>query len=166
MSFIIIFLVLVFVLILMTNKSKYEYYTNNISAPDILAPLKKLNLVVSHSNIMIIENNNVLLCETNYELVIYIISAKNGNSINKLNVTEPFEQIIISILLSYFGKSHHINEDVIATNDLRMISGNFKKLLSKDKFKDCALVDYGFIYHRDKYFAQDDVTWFLLEKRK
>ena len=26
------------------------------------------------------------------------------------------------------------------------------------------LVDYGFIYHRDSYFAQDDVTWFLLEK--
>jgi len=26
------------------------------------------------------------------------------------------------------------------------------------------LVNYGFAYHRDKYFAQDDVTWFLLEK--
>lgn len=35
-----------------------------------------------------------------------------------------------------------------------------------DKFKDVFLVDYGFIYHRDKYFAQDDVTWFLLEKMK
>jgi len=26
------------------------------------------------------------------------------------------------------------------------------------------LVDYGFAYHRDRYFAQDDLTWFLLEK--
>ena len=33
-----------------------------------------------------------------------------------------------------------------------------------DKFKDVSLVDYGFAYHRDKYFPQDDVTWFLLEK--
>ncbi len=33
-----------------------------------------------------------------------------------------------------------------------------------DKFKDVILVDYGFAYHRDKYFPQDDVTWFLLEK--
>jgi pseudaminic acid biosynthesis-associated methylase len=28
-----------------------------------------------------------------------------------------------------------------------------------------ALVDYGFAYHRDPYFPQDDCTWFLLEKR-
>lgn len=26
------------------------------------------------------------------------------------------------------------------------------------------LVDYGFSYHRDNYFPQDDATWFLLEK--
>ncbi|MEZ5648338.1 MAG: pseudaminic acid biosynthesis-associated methylase [Alphaproteobacteria bacterium] len=26
------------------------------------------------------------------------------------------------------------------------------------------LVHYGFVYHRDYYFPQDDITWFLLEK--
>ena len=26
------------------------------------------------------------------------------------------------------------------------------------------LIDYGFVYHRDGYFSQDDVTWFLMEK--
>lgn len=26
------------------------------------------------------------------------------------------------------------------------------------------LVDYGFVYHRDPNFPQDDITWFLLEK--
>ena len=26
------------------------------------------------------------------------------------------------------------------------------------------LRDYGFLYHRDNYFPQDDLTWFLLEK--
>jgi len=34
-----------------------------------------------------------------------------------------------------------------------------------DKFNDLALVDYGFVYHRDNNFPQDDLTWFLLEKK-
>jgi len=34
-----------------------------------------------------------------------------------------------------------------------------------DKYPDLRLVDYGFVYHRDSYFPQDDMTWFLIEKR-
>ncbi|MGR3176664.1 MAG: pseudaminic acid biosynthesis-associated methylase [Candidatus Anammoxibacter sp.] len=34
-----------------------------------------------------------------------------------------------------------------------------------DKFPDLDLVDYGFVYHRDPNFPQDDCTWFLLEKK-
>lgn len=34
-----------------------------------------------------------------------------------------------------------------------------------DKYPDLRLVDYGFVYHRDNIFPQDDMTWFLLEKR-
>ncbi len=33
-----------------------------------------------------------------------------------------------------------------------------------DRFSDLSLVDYGFVYHRDRIFPQDDLTWFLLEK--
>jgi len=33
-----------------------------------------------------------------------------------------------------------------------------------DKYQDLQLVDYGFCYHRDNNFPQDDITWFLLEK--
>lgn len=33
-----------------------------------------------------------------------------------------------------------------------------------DRFNDLKLVDYGFKYHRDNNFAEDDMTWFLLEK--
>ncbi|MDD4803454.1 MAG: hypothetical protein PHF24_11060 [Syntrophomonas sp.] len=33
-----------------------------------------------------------------------------------------------------------------------------------DEYKDLRLVDYGFVYHRDNNFPQDDLTWFLLEK--
>lgn len=33
-----------------------------------------------------------------------------------------------------------------------------------DKHPDLTLIDYGFCYHRDPNFPQDDITWFLLEK--
>jgi pseudaminic acid biosynthesis-associated methylase len=34
-----------------------------------------------------------------------------------------------------------------------------------DTFGDLDLVDYGFVYHRDNNFRQDDITWFLVQKR-
>ncbi|MEL7687272.1 pseudaminic acid biosynthesis-associated methylase [Citromicrobium bathyomarinum] len=34
-----------------------------------------------------------------------------------------------------------------------------------DRYPDLTLVDYGFVYRRDPNFPQDDITWFLLEKR-
>lgn len=35
-----------------------------------------------------------------------------------------------------------------------------------DRFPDLRLVSYGFTYHRDSNFPQDDANWFLLEKTK
>lgn len=34
-----------------------------------------------------------------------------------------------------------------------------------DCHPDVQLVDYGFFYHRDKFFPEDDSNWFLMEKR-
>lgn len=34
-----------------------------------------------------------------------------------------------------------------------------------DRHPNMSLVDYGFAYRRDPQFPQDDVTWFLMEKR-
>jgi pseudaminic acid biosynthesis-associated methylase len=34
-----------------------------------------------------------------------------------------------------------------------------------DRFSQLSLVNYGFCYHRDLYFPQDDLTWFVLEKK-
>jgi pseudaminic acid biosynthesis-associated methylase len=34
-----------------------------------------------------------------------------------------------------------------------------------DMYSGLALIDYGFVYHRDTNFPQDDMNWFLLEKR-
>jgi spore coat polysaccharide biosynthesis protein SpsF len=35
-----------------------------------------------------------------------------------------------------------------------------------DRYPNLSLVDYGFVYHRDPVFPQDDTTWFLLERRR
>ena len=49
--------------------------------------------------------------------------------------------------------------------------GNEGKLFKRDfageildKYSDLELVDYGFVYHRDYHFPQDDITWFLMKK--
>ncbi|CAN5233572.1 hypothetical protein BH11PSE11_BH11PSE11_16590 [soil metagenome] len=49
--------------------------------------------------------------------------------------------------------------------------GNQGKLFKRDfagemldRFADLRLLDYGFVYHRDNHFPQDDLTWFLMEK--
>ncbi len=34
-----------------------------------------------------------------------------------------------------------------------------------DHFNTLKLLDYGFVYHRDPQFPQDDISWFLLEKQ-
>lgn len=50
--------------------------------------------------------------------------------------------------------------------------GHNNKLFKRDfagemleKYNDLELVDYGFVYHRDNNFPQDDITWFLLKKK-
>lgn len=35
-----------------------------------------------------------------------------------------------------------------------------------DQYPQMKLSDYGFIYHRDRSFPQDDISWFLLEKEQ
>jgi pseudaminic acid biosynthesis-associated methylase len=47
-------------------------------------------------------------------------------------------------------------------NDDRLFKRDFAGELI-DTFN-LRLIDYGFVYQRDNYFPQDDLTWFLLEK--
>lgn len=49
--------------------------------------------------------------------------------------------------------------------------GHKEKLFKRDfageimnKYSEMKLVDYGFVYHKDPKFPQDDITWFLLQK--
>lgn len=34
-----------------------------------------------------------------------------------------------------------------------------------ERYPDLSLIDYGFVYRKDPNFRQDDLTWFLMEKR-
>lgn len=47
-------------------------------------------------------------------------------------------------------------------NDDRLFKRDFAGEMI-DKFN-LRLIDYGFVYHRDNYFPNDDLSWFLLEK--
>ena len=49
--------------------------------------------------------------------------------------------------------------------------GNENKLFKRDFageimdiYEDLRLVDYGFAYHRDNNYPQDDITWFMMRK--
>lgn len=49
--------------------------------------------------------------------------------------------------------------------------GNSERLFKRDfageflnRFPDTELVNYGFVYHRNKMFFYDDITWFLIKK--
>lgn len=49
--------------------------------------------------------------------------------------------------------------------------GHKEKLFKRDfageimcQYPEMKLIDYGFVYHKDPNFPQDDITWFLLQK--
>jgi len=47
----------------------------------------------------------------------------------------------------------------------RLFKRDFASEILK-KHPDLKLIDYGFLYHLDPVFPQDDITWFLLQKTK
>ena len=49
-------------------------------------------------------------------------------------------------------------------NDDRLFKRDFAGEML-DKYSDLELIDYGFCYKRDPAFPQDDITWFLMEKK-
>lgn len=48
--------------------------------------------------------------------------------------------------------------------DLTMVRDFAGEIL--EKYLDLDLLDYGFIYHKDKAFPRDDFNWVLLQKRQ
>lgn len=68
----------------------------------------------------------------------------------------------------YILVAEYYNPQPVALN----YRGHEERLFKRDfagelleKYSDLQLVDYGFAYRKDPAFPQDDITWFLLEKK-
>ncbi|HLP56511.1 MAG TPA: pseudaminic acid biosynthesis-associated methylase [Fluviicola sp.] len=68
----------------------------------------------------------------------------------------------------YILVAEYYNPSPVALN----YRGHEERLFKRDfagelleKYSDLQLVDYGFAYRKDPAFPQDDITWFLLEKK-
>lgn len=77
-------------------------------------------------------------------------------------------QRLYSASRRYILIAEYYNPDPVSIN----YRGNSDRLFKRDfagemldKFDNLHLVDYGFAYHRDPKFSQDDISWFLLEKK-
>jgi pseudaminic acid biosynthesis-associated methylase len=106
----------------------------------------------------------------NYEEKIkYDISMVKGVLIhidpNMLNIV--YEKLYKSskryILIAEYYSPSPVSIDYRGHND-KLFKRDFAGEML-DKYENLELLDYGFLYHRDKHFFQDDVSWFLLEKR-
>ena len=85
----------------------------------------------------------------------------------------PMElQSVYDKLYSASNKSNHICEYYNPTAVTIPYRGHHDRLFKRDfagelleRYEGLVLRDYGFAYHRDPKFPQDDITWFLLEKQ-
>ncbi len=130
---ILVLFVILLIYLIYNNSFNYEHYTNDNQ--DILTKLKNLTLVVSHLNITIIENENILLKENNYELVIYVIKNKNSY-FKQLNIDDNIRHIIndvnnddIIIILKKICKIPPNN----FFDTIKQIGGKFNIISKKDE---------------------------------
>ena len=86
--------------------------------------------------------------------------------INPKRLSDIYEKLY-QLSNRYILIAEYYNPSPVAIN----YRGHNDRLFKRDfageflnKFSNLNLVDYGFIYHRDQNFPQDDITWFLIEK--
>jgi len=87
--------------------------------------------------------------------------------INPSNLTQVYDKLVASTR-RYLMVAEYYNRSPVSI----AYRGHSDKLFKRDFVGEIMdiypylqLLDYGFVYHRDPNFSQDDVTWFLLEKR-
>ncbi len=86
--------------------------------------------------------------------------------INPKELQKVYE-ILYASSLKYILIAEYYNPSPIEIN----YRGHSEKLFKRDfageflkKFSNCHLIDYGFSYHLDNKFPQDDINWFLIGK--
>jgi pseudaminic acid biosynthesis-associated methylase len=90
-----------------------------------------------------------VLIHINPEMLQLVYQQLYNSSKKYILIAEYYNPVPVSI--DYRGHSDRLFK--------RDFAGEFL-----DKFSDCKLIDYGFLYKRDPAFPQDDITWFLIEK--
>jgi pseudaminic acid biosynthesis-associated methylase len=169
--------------------SKSLRATNNIKSciefgANIGMNLKALKLLYPKQELFGIEINKKAATE------LYTIIPKNN--IYQKSILE-FDEYIQCDLVLIKGVLIHINPNELQTVYEKLVKATKKYLLVAeyynptpvsisyrghsdklfkrdfageiiDKYPEFNLIDYGFIYHRDHNFPQDDITWFLMER--
>lgn len=148
-----------------------------------------LNLVAMNNLYPEIEYSGIELNKNACEKLNSLTFIKNvyNQSIIELDVDKKSDLVLIKTVLIHINPNYL---DAVYTNLYEMSNryilvaeyynptpievhyrGHTDKLFKRDfagelldRYDDLKLIDYGFAYHRDKTFEQDDVTWFLLEK--
>ncbi|MDR9404931.1 MAG: hypothetical protein RI580_16000 [Halothece sp. Uz-M2-17] len=169
--------------------SKILYRTENINSlleigANIGLNLKAIKQLLPQVNLSAIEVNKKAVKELEKMggVTVYHQSILNFQETNKFDLTLS-KGVLIHINpdylpqvydLLYKRSNHYIclaeyyNPSPVTVN----YRGHEERLFKRDfagemldQFPDLYLIDYGFVYHRDRNFPQDDMTWFLLEKR-
>lgn len=169
--------------------SKSLLSTNNLNSciefgANIGMNLKALQLLYPNIELNAIEINK----EAAEELT-SLVNRKNifQGSISNYDPVRKFDLVIIKGVLIHINPDQLMNvyNKLVASSKRYILvaeyynpspvaipyRGHTEKLFKRDfagemmdNFSELSLKDYGFVYHRDPTFPQDDISWFLLEK--
>tara|TARA_B100001093_G_C26823217_1_gene1012840 strand:+ start:373 stop:981 length:609 start_codon:yes stop_codon:yes gene_type:complete len=126
---------------------------------------KKAANILLKEKISTVSNSSIL----NYNSKkVYDVSLIKGVLIhlNPEDLTDAYEKLYNSAS-KYIVIAEYYNPTPVTIK----YRGHENKLFKRDfageimnKYPNLELIDYGFSYHLDKNFPQDDITWFLLKK--
>ena len=87
--------------------------------------------------------------------------------INPNELTQVYDKLVASCD-RYLMVAEYYNPAPVAVPYRGHMDRLFKRDFAgeiMDRYPQLQLIDYGFAYHRDPNFPQDDITWFLMEKK-
>jgi len=145
--------------------------------------LRAIHALLPQAQLAAIEINSKAVQELqkNKELTVYhssILDFKQDNTRDFVFIKGVLIHINPDVLVDVYKKLYQASQKYILVAEYYNPSpveveyrGHSGKLFKRDFagemldiYPDLKLVDYGFIYHRDENFEQDDTNWFLLEK--
>lgn len=161
-----------------TNISSLIEFGSNIGAN--ISAIKKIKKIKKITAIEINKKASDILKKKHKDATVYNTSI--GNFLPK----DQFDLVLCKGILIHVNpnqltqvynkiygscKKYILIAEYYSSKPVKIIYRNHQEKLFKrnfagemlSKFKKLKLVDYGFVYHKDKY-PQDDITWFLLKK--